>query len=527
MTVWATGAAVHPSFGQERSYADRWLTPLTGWDHAPCLTHHANEVTVVRPALGVPLLALALLTTGAPAANAETALGPPLQKISQDPYTQPPGQHRTEVEPDSFSFGSTIVMAAQVGRIFDGGATNIGFSTSTDGGLTWTQGFLPGITVVAGGQYQRASDPAVAYDPEHDVWLISSLAIDGTNPTRAVVTSRSTDGGFTWSNPITTATGVNLDKNWIVCDTTATSPFYGNCYTQYDDNGLGNRLKMTTSTDGGLTWGPQLNTANNATGLGGQPVVQPNGTVIVPTGNAFLTQILSYRSTNGGASWSATTLVANVQEHLVAGNLRTPVLPSAEIDGAGRVYLTWSDCRFRAGCTANDLVLSTSTDGLTWTAPQRIPIGPVTSGADFFIPGIGVDRSTSGATARIGLAFYFYSDASCSASTCQLSAGYISSANGGASWTRPIRLAGPMSLSWIANTSQGRMVGDYISTSWSGGTAHPVFAVARPPSGGVFDEAIYTTLTGLAAGPGTVAMTTVPVATSASDRVAGPAVSLD
>lgn len=48
----------------------------------------------------------------------------------------------------------------------------------------------------------------------------------------------------------------------------------------------------------------------------------------------------------------------------------------------------------------------------------------------------------------------------------------------------------PASLSMIANTSQGRMVGDYISTSWGGGTARPVFAVGRPPSGGAaFDEA--------------------------------------
>jgi hypothetical protein len=36
------------------------------------------------------------------------------------------------------------------------------------------------------------------------------------------------------------------------------------------------------------------------------------------------------------------------------------------------------------------------------------------------------------------------------------------------------------------------MVGDYISTSFSGGTPHPVFAVANAPSGGTFDEAIAT-----------------------------------
>lgn len=474
---------------------------------------------MLRRTIGVSALVLGLMSAVAQPVEA----APLIKKISSDPYTVAPGQHATEVEPDSLSFGSTIVMASQVGRIFDGGATNIGFSTSTDSGTSWTQGFLPGITEVAGGSFDRASDPAVAYDPEHDVWLISSLAIsDGAGGTHAVVTSRSTDGGFTWQDPVTTAVGDGLDKNWIVCDTTATSPFFGNCYTEYDDNFAGNRLKMTTSTDGGLTWGTPLNTANNGTGLGGQPLVQPDGTVIVPTGNASVTSILSFRSTNGGASWSSTTTVSNIREHNVAGNLRTLGLPSAEIDASGRVYVVWQDCRFRAGCSSNDLVLSTSTDGLNWTSPRRIPIDPVTSTVDHFIPGLGVDVTTSGANARLGLAFYFYRDADCTAATCQLYVGYLSSPDSGQSWTRPIRLAGPMSLSMIANTSQGRMVGDYISTSWSGGAARPVFAIGRPPGDAAFDEAIYTTTVGLRSGPGAVRVTDDPVLYHQSDLREAP-----
>ena len=33
-------------------------------------------------------------------------------------------QHGTEVEPDTFAFGLTIVAAFQVGRFFDGGASD-------------------------------------------------------------------------------------------------------------------------------------------------------------------------------------------------------------------------------------------------------------------------------------------------------------------------------------------------------------------------------------------------------------------
>ena len=54
-----------------------------------------------------------------------------------------------------------------------------------------------------------------------------------------------------------------------------------------------------------------------------------------------------------------------------------------------------------------------------------------------------------------------------------------------------------MHLSWLANTNQGRMVGDYISTTINGGKAFPVFAVAPAPSGSTFNEALYTVAGGL------------------------------
>jgi hypothetical protein len=44
-----------------------------------------------------------------------------------------------------------------------------------------------------------------------------------------------------------------------------------------------------------------------------------------------------------------------------------------------------------------------------------------------------------------------------------------------------------MSMSWLPDTSQGRMVGDYMSASFTGtgaGNVHPVYVVASEPSGG-------------------------------------------
>ena len=58
-------------------------------------------------------------------------------------------------------------------------------------------------------------------------------------------------------------------------------------------------------------------------------------------------------------------------------------------------------------------------------------------------------------------------------------------------WSAPQTLAGPMKLTDLASTSQGVMVGDYISTSFAGTKAVPIFAVAKPKSGSVFDEGMY------------------------------------
>jgi len=436
----------------------------------------------------------------------------PLTRISTDPYSGGGSQHATEVEPDTFAAGSTIVGTFQVGRFFDGGSSNIGFSTSTNSGTSWTPGFLPGITTVGGGPFSRASDPSVAYDQRHGVWIISSLAMNGSTPA-AVVASRSADG-LTWNSPVTVATGSFPDKNWTVCDNTASSPFYGHCYTQWDENGSGNLIKMNTSTDGGLTWGPSLNTADNATGIAGQPLVKKNGQVVVPIDNAFEGSILYFTSSNGGTSWGATKLVASISDHNVAGSLRAGPLPSAEIDKTNKVYVVWQDCRFRTGCSGNDIVMATIKRGVS--AVKRIPIDPVNSGMDHFLPGIAVDRTTGLASAHLGVTYYYYPVSNCGTS-CQLHVGFISSADSGATWSAPVELAGPFSPTWLANTNQGRMVGDYISGSYSAGKVHSVFAVATAPVGSVFDEAMYTSMAGLL-GTGVIPAGGDAVVTTKSDH---------
>ena len=426
---------------------------------------------------------LTLVLTSTMVASAATTT------ISTDPFTQATcaasntTNHHTEVEPDTFSNGSTIVATFQVGRIYDGGACAIGFATSTNNGATWTNGLLPGITkwTTPAGSNDRATDPSVAYDAAHGVWLISSLTLleAGGVHGNSVVTSRSTDG-VNWSAPFVTATGSDLDKNWLVCDNTSTSPFFGHCYTEWDNHGAGNLLQMSTSTDGGQNWSAPA--TNNTGVIGGQPVVRPDGTVIVPIDNANESAVGAFNSTNGGASWSAVTTIATIRHHTAAGSLREGPLPSAEIDGAGTVYVVWADCRFRRSCRTNDIVISHSLNatGTSWSAVSRVPIDATNSGINHFIPGLAVNKATSGGTAQLGLTYYFYPSGSTS-----LSVGFISSTNAGSTWSAPQTIASGMPTTWVATTSQGRMVGDYISTSYgSDNLAHGVFATASTPTSG-------------------------------------------
>jgi hypothetical protein len=451
---------------------------------------------------------------------------PSLTQVSADPFTNPTSQHATEVEPDTFAYGSTIVTSSQVGRFNDGGSSDISYNTSTDSGATWQHGFLPGITTYqGGGSWARVSDPSVAYDAKHGFWLVSGLVIDANANGAGVSISRSTNG-LTWQNPVI-AVGNDLrgyDKEWVVCDNSTSSPYYGNCYVEVDVTSSGNMVEMSTSTDGGATWSAPSTPADTPSGLGGQPLVQPNGHVVVPY-SANGSAIRSFISTNGGSSWNASVAVATVNSHVVAGSLRSgDGLPSAEIDAAGKVYVSWQDCRFRSGCPANDIVYSTSTDGTTWSSVTRVPIDATTSGIDHFIPGFGIDHATSGSTAKLGLYYYFYPNSNCSASTCQLEVGFISSFNGGSTWSAAQTVAGPFGLSLIAGTTQGSMIGDYISCSVVNGRSVAIFAVGKTPvNGQAFDEGMYTVTGGLALRAGSVPSSTGPVYPTAGHvRVSHP-----
>jgi hypothetical protein len=407
------------------------------------------------------------------------------RRLSRDPYTGPEAQHESEVEPDSLTVGRTTVSTFQVGRRASGAADNVGWATSSDDGRTWRSGLLPGLTraSVPAGPHERASDPVVAYDAVHGVWLISTLALEG-QATRLPI-SRSTDG-ITWSNPVvaveaSTAQGITIDKNWITCDNGATSPFRGRCYIVYTDTLREDRLAVVASVDGGVTWSLPVGVPVTSA-VGAFPVIQPSGTLVI----AYLwfgRRIGASVSSDGAVTFGPPALVAEVQGRTARG-LRFFPLPSADADPSGRVWVTWQDCRFDAGCSANSVVVATSTDGRSWTAPAR-----VTSGRNAFIPAIGIHPSSG----RLAVAYHVVRPGG----GIDVELVEFRAAAGG----RPAGVSTPRRLSartmrpeWSPDTVSGRMLADYISVHYAGARPLVLWILASPAAGSELRQAVYATL---------------------------------
>lgn len=401
------------------------------------------------------------------------------RRLSRDLYTNPESQHETQAEPDSFTVGATTVTTFQVGRINAGASANIGWATSKDGGRTWRTGLMPRLTKasVPAGVSDRASDPVVAYSVKHGVWLISGLALQNGIASR--LTIQRSRNGLSWSAPVDAAVALTpelgYDKQWLTCDNNAASPYRGRCYLAYTDlQGSSELLALQRSDDGGLTWSAPVTFPIHFVGV--IPVVLRDGRLVLSSWAPTVPGIAAIVSTDGGQTLGAPVTISDLKTRS-AEPFRAPPLVASELDRAGGVLVTWQDCRFRPTCSENDVVVTRSADGVTWTPPSR-----VTSGRNAVLPTIGIDP----ATGRRAILYYaLFADG--------VDAELVTSADG-VRWSAPQRLnARRMSLEWLPQTTLGRMLGDYIAVTWSRGRPVAVYAHASPPRSGKLRTAIYAT----------------------------------
>ena len=400
------------------------------------------------------------------------------RQISRDRTAADSGaQKGTQAEPDSVAVGDTIVTVFQSGRYRDGGAAAVGFSTSHDAGASWREGTLPRPA-----EYERNTDPVVAYDATRGTWLAATLGLSNSGGT-ALLVSRSTDG-LVWDEPVVAAADTDpdggLDKEWVVCDNGVESSFRGRCYLAASDLTFSS-IQVQTSPDGGVTWSQPVYPLRTSPqgALGAFPVVRPNGDLIV-----FLLDGTegprAFRSTDGGARLFPVEGVFGGENADIEG-VRASQLIAADADASSRVVAVWAECGLRATCDGNDVVLTESRDGVTWSPRRRLPTQATGTA---FMPTVAIDPRSG----RIGV--LYYAATGCK-QRCRVDVWLLESFDG-RSWIQSVRLsAQSMELPWIARSNQGAMLGDYVSLSYTRGRPLAVLALAQKPVGGRLRQATF------------------------------------
>ena len=149
-------------------------------------------------------------------------------------YNSSAGMHLIQIDPVTLAFDRL-----QIG----------GFSTSTDGGKTFTSGFFPGVE----GLPFTFGDPSIDVDRNGN-FFFAQLGED-TNGNGTVQVNKSTDGGRTWANAAVAAVDDGSDKEWLAVGPDPFHKSQDNVYVTWTSfQPTGSELRFTKSTDGGQTW---------------------------------------------------------------------------------------------------------------------------------------------------------------------------------------------------------------------------------------------------------------------------------
>jgi hypothetical protein len=122
------------------------------------------------------------------------------------------------------------------------------FSTSTDGGKTFTSGFFPGV----GGIPFTFGDPSVGVD-RHGNFLFAQLGQDEAG--NGAITVNASADGLHWNNAVVATLDDGSDKDWLTVGPDPLHKSRDNVYVTWTSfQATGQKLRFAKSTDGGASW---------------------------------------------------------------------------------------------------------------------------------------------------------------------------------------------------------------------------------------------------------------------------------
>jgi len=358
----------------------------------------------------------------------------------------------------------------------------VGYSRSTDGGTTWAAVQLLDSTLLGGALY-RNSDASVAADMLGNFY-ITTIALNNSNSNLTLPIYKSTDGGVTFPIGHILAQGEEEDKEMCACDVTPGSPHLNNVYVVWDRLDLSPVVHLVRSTDGGTTWSSPVTISGTGSldGIGADVCVGAFGDVYtVYNGGSGVDNQDFCKSTDGGLTFSSPYAVGSGPSPNIpysqSGYTAFPSI-AADISGGARngwVYVAWCDNTYGE----SDVFVSHSTDrGSTWSSRVKVNNDANGNGKCHAWPWIAVDNS-----GRIAVNFYSSQN---TANNNTIEAWLGTSTDGGATFTAQV-----MSTQQSPTNEPNSDVrfGDYIGIDFWNTRITPVWNDERA---GGYDMEIYT-----------------------------------